>query len=320
MAGIKDVIADNNRKITHQATQQRPSVPRPPAPPGDPAWVKDQQGQGTLPSPTRVQPMPILEGARGQAQVAMTRHHDTLDTEVGQKEWEQVYLAYGDTGSTGAIAQRTGIPTGHVKHLIEYGCKRLGLPSIREHAVDHAKVALQPLSNADQDNFLLNLPDVQDAVTKRAARECAAAQATLQSVMETSDLALGYVKALVQGLTTGQVKMEVPEDLQIGHLEKLTKMLNSLTNAVDTASQVSRRAAGEPEKHLSMEVAILVGAMTDDELQSYFSTGKPPRRLLSSSGIAAMSLPADSPDAIEADFSPIPGFDTEKPEQVPSDD
>lgn len=303
----RDIAAQGNKRLTDKVQRQQQTIPSPPPPPGDPAWIKKEQKAGTIPDPVKHPRKHSLLQMSLTNEPALDRHRAKMEDELSQEDWETVYKQFAITGKTTEIAKTTGIPPGKVKHLIDYGLSRLGLPSIREHATEKAKVNLAATDNSDSP--MLNLPHIQDAITKRAARECAGAQAVLQTIMDTADVFAGLTAGLVDMVRQRGIEAyDMPEQITPALLEKVAKVGNALTNALDTAVQVSRRTAGEPERHLSMEVAILVGRMTDDELKGYFETGRPPRRLLSSGG-SAMVLGEDDQGAIDADFAPIEGFD-----------
>lgn len=293
----------------------RESMPEGVPPPGDPAWLKKEQRAGTLPDPKRrgVQAGPLLRKTESTAPNSRNQRDYVyrIDKTLSEEDYRKVYEAYGETGELNKIVEATGLKTKQVNHLIDKGLLRLGLPAIREHAVDLAEVntrlqdAVAIMDKSPSKNFLATLPDVQKAVTDRATREAAAAQSLLSSAMSASQVILEYVnkvfeKAQIPGA------MEAPDIVTGGTLETLSKTVNNMTKAVDSAVRLSRLTAGEPESNLGVEVTVMINKMSDDELQWFLEHQQLPPRLRIGGG-GPPSNDESGLDPIDVEFSAASG-------------
>ena len=274
-------------------------------------------------------PARVLQGI-GEAKTRTQQVHEVrIEAEMGEEDWREVYKAYAKVGKRSAIMALTGLPSAKVHHLLHHGLARLGLPAIKDHATNTAEVnlrsheAMQEISansNLNEDNFLLNLPEYQAAITNRAAREAAAAASLLEVGLRGGETFLGFMRMLTKKMQReGEAAFDEPDKITPKLLETLSKAMNSLSNTIDTAIQVSRRAAGEPERNLSLEVSYLVGLMDLTELREYKATGKFPRRIMTGASGSALGLLMESDPLqrpIEAEFThddthePVPLGDT----------
>ena len=235
-----------------------------------------------------------------------------IDKTVGEAEYRKVYQAFAETGDPAVIARVTEIDLRKVRHILQYGIIRLGLPPVREHAIRYPTVnvrlkeALAPYKDQHQD-FVQSLPDLQEAVTKRAQREAAAAQATLSSAMHAADLCLGYVRAVMSRLQEEDGGYNVPAKVDMKVLSNLTKMVSNLTSAMDKALHASRLTAGEPTEHVSMQMALVFAGLSEEELRQYLKHQVLPARvrLLGSTNVGEDAEPLDSEGLIDAAYDDI---------------
>lgn len=314
-------MADDAKGIPPILTPPVPGVPVPP--PSDVRWIAARASAGEVPpehAPKRktgrpkgsknvkprashVTPGLLPErtvGANAVRGSDQGRRRAEMDQTLSQELWQATYLEYGRTGSVKEIAQRLNVSFDKVRHLVRYGVMRLGLPPIREHAVDYEEVnkrtemlvggyasspaapsatALVPTSPASPAPLLQNIPDVRQAVTERAIRECAAAQATLQSVVKTSDLLLGYVNKVIEKLVAPDGGYNVPDKISGGLIDGLTKMVSQLATATSKAVETSRLSAGEPTQNIVFHVAAFATQMTPEELRHYALTKEIPAHM-----------------------------------------
>lgn len=240
-----------------------------------------------------------------------------------------MYTVFAETGQRDEIARRTGLRVRDVNHLLNYGILRLGLAPIREHAIDRAEVGLRSheavqqiaaKSKLDDNNFLYNLPEYQAAVTNRVAREAAAAQSMLEISLRAGDVFLGFVDTLREKMIAeGPDAFAEPAKITPQLLSEVAKAANALSNTMDTAIQISRRTAGEPEQNMSQEITYIISLMADDELREYNRTGQLPHRILTGSGGSLLGLIADDTnpmnrDAIDVEYQESPGVGGVRPD------
>lgn len=221
-------------------------------------------------------------------QVSLDSHGriPNLDKQLGEPEWRRVYEAYAKTAIDAELAGATGLPISAVRYLVSYGIRRLGLPPIREAAVDYTEVnlRLRKLTEVDvngprkRKQYLTHLAEAREAATERTAKECAATQGTLQATLHTADAFLGYVNQVLEKTQTPD-GYDIPKQITAPLLERLAKTASSLARAVDTAVRLSRFTAGEPERNITFEVAALIGRMSEEDLRSYLQTGAIPHHL-----------------------------------------
>lgn len=210
------------------------------------------------------------------------------------EDWQAVYLGFASTGNYKKLAKQLKMESGKVKHIVEYGIARLGLPSVREAATDKATVnkrveaivgeeqaaIVARLQEEDKSELQLqHLKDVREAVTNRAIRETAAAQANLITSVHVNDVALGYATKILESLANGETQFLVPEHLTPGFIETLSKAINNLANATSKAVEASRLTAGEPTQNIALHVASFTTSMSRDELIAYAKHGQIPSHL-----------------------------------------
>ncbi len=237
---------------------------------------------------SRTRPMGASERTDGKYRNWRREEHDL---KLSQADWQAVYKEYARTGMYAEIATRLHMDTRRVKHLIEYGIVRLGLPPIREHAVDLEEVnkrsellvgkpeALVPKGEALPIPVLANMPDIKQAVTERVVRETAAAQATLLATVKTTDVFLGYINKILERLADPEGGYFVPDKIMPNTVEQLVKMVNNLATANEKAVQASRLAAGEPTQNIVYQVAAFATQLTSEELRHYALTRELPVHL-----------------------------------------
>lgn len=289
------------------------SIPTAPEPPGFPASdgpvretpAKRRTGRprGPASRPREVPSTGILDrvalgrGTTDGDSEKRRKRYQPLDDEVSAEEWQKVYEAFGETGSSAEINKLTGVARTRVNHLLDYGIMRLGLPPIREHATDLKEVNLRTnalvkaSSPPGEEAFLQNLPDIKRAVTERATREAAVSQGLLHSSMRTVDVFLGYVNEVMKIVQDPDRGFLVPGKVTVAHIETLSKAANNLSRALDTAVRLSSFTAGEPEHNIALTLSHLVCQMTQDELRVYLKTRQLPKHIINPSG--ASLTPAD---------------------------
>lgn len=212
----------------------------------------------------------------------------SFERSISETDWRDVYRAYAKSGIPSDIAAITGLDVDKIHHLINWGLRRLGLPPIREAAVDYAEVDIRvkkltdPALHAEgeqRQKYLTHLAEAREAATERTAREAAAAQGSLIGSLQTADAFLGYVNQVLRRSQDPEGGYDIPEQISASLLEKLAKTASSLARAVDTAVRLSRFTAGEPERNITFEVAALVGRMSPDDLREYLRSGSIPSHL-----------------------------------------
>jgi len=307
----------HNLRYMEAAANAEASPPGVPMPSANLAsWLEDQVKLGLL-QPSALaefrklnglpdRPLPAASGSAPQLDVATGPR--TLDNEVSETDWQKVLRAYTRSGELPVIAEETGIELCVVRHLVNYGVRRLALPPVREAAVDMnaAQVRSEALVKQTRDpQYLTHLSQAREVATERVARETAAAQGMLISSLKTADAFLGYVNRVLEK-TQEEDGYAMPDQVNAGVLNKLADTANKLATAVDKAIRLSRFTAGEPERNVTFEVAALIGRMDENDLREYLSTGAVPQHLR----IKASNF-------IDADFveSPPPAPPDEAPEE-----
>lgn len=206
----------------------------------------------------------------------------SLDLELSKENWESVYSEYQHSGDPIVISEHlhSALSPAQVKHLIEYGVLRLGLPPIAEHACDYDRVNLAlSASVGTPSNLETHEVDgpVRQAVTERVTQEAAAARRALDAAVEANEIFSGYLHQLSSLARAG--RWELPEGISIGLLEKMTKALLANTTSVEHAVKLTRLTQGEPTETISIQVAGLLANCTLEELQEAERTGRLPGRL-----------------------------------------
>jgi hypothetical protein len=238
---------------------------------------------------------------------------------LSEDDWQRVYAAFAKTGDLTSLAQQTGLSNEEVSHLLNDGLRRLGLRPIREVATDYSEVnkraeqllgqvqperALQVKGPGDQ-SMLQHLPDVEKAVTDRAVREVATAQAVLVATGEATDVLLGYIRKLMDKIMDPDGGYLIPDKISLSMIETLSKAANSLANASSKAIEQSRLAAGEPTQQIAVQVAGFVAGFSADELRAYVKTRQLPPHMRIKGGSR------DAPTEPEEKSSTLPVIDVD---------
>jgi hypothetical protein len=172
-----------------------------------------------------------------------------------------------------------------VEWLFTEGVRRLGLPAIEDYAVSKGEVALRLQESGlswkddkrDAKDTALAKPKVRQAITERVAKEAVAAQAMLGGAMNVAEIFGTLIAEVKQKMLQG--KLEVPEEVNLGYLNKLALTLEKLAKAMDIATRLARLTAGEPETHVLHHVTGLIGTMSALEIKEFAETGVLPRSI-----------------------------------------
>lgn len=285
--------------------------PPPPAPredrPGeaqarrDKALLSNERTVAGVPPPTR----PAPEAARAQQLAAQEdvqaqqvlkpdgwqpnndvterqmRNRIKLEQELERHDWEAVASFYQHTGNINAIATQAGLQVRQVKHLLEHGIKRLGLPGIREHAIDQGQLNIDAIAHSKRSSQHLFSEDVANAIQERATQEAAAARSMLHQAIEAGNIVSGYVKALFTSLATEETALLIPKNVTLDTLETMTKVVDAHTRAMERAIKMVRLTQGEPTELIEHQIGAMLAVCTTRELEEAAASGNLPRRLTS---------------------------------------
>jgi hypothetical protein len=294
--------------------------PLPPPPPATKPVLK--------PGPS-LEPMDQYERENKEA---FHRESGKRDNALGQEDWEAVYQAFAKTGAMHELMKRTGMTAENIRHLLDYGVQRLGLPPIREHAVDLREVALRlqsvantkasgardegsctalvpmPGGKPNEAAEMVHLGDVREAATARATREAMATHGVLVSTLRSTDAMLGYVNRFLERTQDPEGGYDIPEKVDLDHIEALAKAVSNMTRAVDMAVRLSRFTAGEPERCIELEVASIVTRMTSEERKIFIETNVIPGHLRqkTASDYIEAEFSSTSNEGIETSVDPVP--------------
>jgi hypothetical protein len=208
-----------------------------------------------------------------------------LDATLTKANWDDAYAAYADTGDFEQIAEKIDLSVEQVEWLFTEGVRRLGLPAIEDYAVSKGEVALRLQESGlswkddkrDAKDTALAKPKVRQAITERVAKEAVAAQAMLGGAMNVAEIFGTLIAEVKQKMLQG--KLEVPEEVNLGYLNKLALTLEKLAKAMDIATRLARLTAGEPETHVLHHVTGLIGTMSALEIKEFAETGVLPRSI-----------------------------------------
>lgn len=286
-----------------------------PPPPIDPSWVEAQEKAGMIPPPPDQQLPGILKPmAHAHAYQSkdaprdpstLTQAGRDIDNSLEEEDWIKVYDTFATTGAPHEITKITGLKINQVNHLLQRGVVRLGLPAIKEHAVDYAEVNLRLAKHGLESSNSLGatnksqLPEVQQAVTDRVAKEAAAAQGMLNAAMSSTNLFSRYLEEVNNTVLSGNAEFALPAKITLEHLTKLAQAADKLASSLDRAVRLSRLTAGEPESNIAMEVSLLVNRLTTEELRIYVDTGHLPPRLRGRASAVFEDKYAAEPTGIE---------------------
>lgn len=301
------------RDAEERLRTQQATVPGLPAP-KDPSWLTAQfNPTAKLPAPTTA-PRPVVAKANGSAapvlrpraydkQVSRTRYtqqETARELTIGGHHWKAVAEAYGVTGDETQIAIEVGIPLEHVQHILDRGIRRLGLPPVRDYFTNDAQVQLAleefapNLLNAL--NPELNLPEVQEAVTKRAIEEATVAMHTLETSARAGAMLEGWARAMQKLMEQGA--FTTPKQVTPELISKFISALETHAKATERAVKLVRLTRGEPTDVVAHQVAALLVGCSLDELREADASGTIPSRVLSKFGA----------EAIDASFTRLPAL------------
>jgi hypothetical protein len=283
----KDKHAKANDKVNRTAYEKGGYEP-PGLPPVDVGWLDTREEAGLAPPPKEpagvqriLSPSPTQK-SKGKAQ-AFKKGGVTLDRQLSQADWMKVYEAYRRVGTPAGLVRDTGLQEKQVNHLLEHGVRRLGLPPIREHALDLAEINVRmqemggdPGTARTEDNFKLNLPEVQEAVIDRASKEAAGAQVLLESTMAASAVYSAFVNEIGKIIADPDKGFSLPEKVGPKMLKALVETGDKLASSLDRAVRLSRLTAGEPESNVAIEVGIMVARLDIDAKRRFAETGQVP--------------------------------------------
>jgi len=311
-----DKVTLANRRVKDEGFIQDETEPAAVPHPTDPKLILERKAE-------EVRHKPVWQPLRKVNAQTMPMVSQTNDKEVGHEEWKLIAALYAQTGHRGKLSELSGVSRTHISHLLHYGVRRLGLPPIKEYLVDRMKVNLRlhkEEQEKEEEAFLTHLPELQKAITKRAEREAASAQAALQAVLKTNDVVLGLVQNIAGKVEDEGIEAyELPQKLTGPYLEKLTATVDKLAAATDKAVRLSRLTAGEPEHNVAMHVAHLVTMLGPDELREYGRTGELPTRLRTGSGVGAAFAALSEKTALNLQDSTVIDIEAEAEAEAEED-
>jgi hypothetical protein len=113
--------------------------------------------------------------------------------------------------------------------------------------------------------------------TQRSATEAAAARMSLKHCMTMSAIYGHLAENMLDAIEGG--KLEMPETVTPRTVMMLASALDKLTTATERAVKLEKGRAGEPDKVIGVQVAVLLDACTPEELEVVATTGRLPTRL-----------------------------------------
>lgn len=210
--------------------------------------------------------------------------HYEIEQNLTEADWQRVSKAFAVTGKPGIIAKATDLPTKAVKHIIDNGITRLGLPGIKQHSIDQAQLNLDIQETEEKHKKKLMQSDVTEAIQKRATQEASSAKLMLDQTMEVGTIVGGYVKAFFNTLKRGEATLSIPERVDLEALENLTKVLDSYTKSMERAVKLVNLTQGKPTERVEHQIGAMLAVCTTKELEAAASTGNLPARLTSRLG------------------------------------
>jgi hypothetical protein len=202
-----------------------------------------------------------------------------IDQELERGDWENVVALYQHTGHAGALATQAGLTEPQVNHLLEYGINRLGLPPIKAHTIDQAKLQLDVAKKQREQAVGIYSEDVAIAVQERATQEAAAARDFLTQAINSGSIISGYVQAFMKSLANGETVLAIPKHVTLDHLESMSKVVDAHSRAMERAIKMVRLTQGEPTELIEHQVGALLALCTTRELEDAERTGRLPKRL-----------------------------------------
>lgn len=216
-------------------------------------------------------------------------------------DWEAVVAMFQHSGKPEVIATQTGLDQKQVKHLLEYGLRRLGLPSVQEYTVDQAKLQLDTAKMQREQAMSVYSQDVANAVQNRAVQEAAAARDMLTQTINAGTIVSGYVQAFMERLADGRTQLLIPDEVDVGAIEAMSKVVDAHSRAMERAIKMVRLTQGEPTEMVEHQVGALLAMCTTKELEEAERTGTLPKRLTSrisgADPVKAKTTIVDSPSS-----------------------
>lgn len=119
---------------------------------------------------------------------------------------------------------------------------------------------------------------------------------------------LGYVNRFLERTQDPEGGYDIPEKVDLDHIEALAKAVSNMTRAVDMAVRLSRFTAGEPERCIELEVASIVTRMTSEERKIFIETNVIPGHLRqkTASDYIEAEFSSTSNEGIETSVDPVP--------------
>ena len=301
------------------AIRSRTVVPAPPGP-----AVIDAPQEAISPPTQQVQDIADVDPPLGVYPAPLQDHPNELDPhprELGiderlapykktaeqvaailtKEQWEKVVHAFAETGDPRRMARLTKIPGNYIRQLLTEGIPRLGLPPIREYTIDQAQLHIDSKAVAEVARKKEEMVVARQAVQERVTQEAGCARALLEQTIAGSQIASQYVQKLMANLASEQCKLMMSPIVTLDTIEKLAKVLETNSRAVDRAVKLVRLTQGEPTETVDVRLGLLLASCTIEEVLDAERTGKLPARLLSR-GESADPVDNGKTDFIDADY------------------
>jgi hypothetical protein len=211
------------------------------------------------------------------------------DRQLSEEDYKTVFAAFKDTGNPQELAVQTGRSVPDIEHLLNYGVARLGLPPIRERAVNQElidvglRAALAELEKPQPLTYKQTKEAAQGA-TDRATRETAAAQILLESGLTAAKVIQAYTEKLKD--LTEQGLIETPDAVTPDTIAKLSKSFSDFARGMAAIVQISQNTALDSSRGNSMafSAAQLIDKMNADEMAIFIRKKHIPRHLRAGGG------------------------------------
>jgi hypothetical protein len=207
------------------------------------------------------------------------RKYAKIEERLERGDWEAVASYFQHTASVPTLMEQTGLNRPQVNHLLHRGVQRLGLPSIKEHAINTGKINLDLAKAQKRRNEITYSTDVADAIQNRATQEAAAARNMLNQAIESGTVVSGYLKALFQQLGDGRSILGIPEVVTLDTLDGITKVVDAHTRALERSIKMVRLTQGEPTEIMEHQIGAMLAICSTKELEEAAATGRIPKRL-----------------------------------------
>lgn len=282
-----------------------------------PGWVAPEaaqaQEEATADAATKGPDAPIIKPKdfSSDGETKRKQYKTRIDNSLDEEDWRTVTALFAHVGSPDILAREAGLSTKAVEHLLNHGIERLGMPSIRDHAINQAEVNLNLAKRRAQQKGAITESEAVEAIQQRATREAASAQRLLDQTVQAGQIISDYLEELLNRLKGGTAELAIPEFVTPAFLEQFTKIIDAHSRAVDRATKLSRLTAGESTENISMQIAVLLNNCSNEELLEAESRGTLPKRLLGRASSAdplqeVKGLPIDR-NVIDVDFEPYEG-------------